>query len=231
MGALLKNPSGRAEGLLSATRAPRRMLRMLLSPTSGAASLSSWRWSDSSSSVNLRLYESLQMTLSQFPEQRNVRACQHCGNSGATTELNANNNGLLVRCSHCGSNRPWGSLLYLKQNEHRRPRRPSLPNGQSLDSIWEKFDNRCFVCSAPKAVLAKLGIGRQVHHVAPYSQEGHRGPLVPICTHCHPVVTDRQRIFWFIQRLVLGDEHDDRAGTHVDAAASAEVTHEGQLFD
>ena len=59
------------------------------------------------------------------------------------------------------------------------------------------------ICGAPKDALKKLGIGRQVHHVVPYAQEGHKGPLVPICTHCHPVVTDRQRIYWFYQRVVL----------------------------
>ena len=171
------------------------------------------------------------MTVAEFEQQRAARPCRQCGKSAVDTHLNPNNNGLQVRCPHCGSNRPWGSLLYLKQNERRRPRRPPFPDGQSLDSIWEKFDNRCFVCSAPKAVLAKLGIGRQVHHVAPYAQEGHRGPLVPICTLCHPVVTDRQRIYWFIQRVVLQAQDDDHAASDVDADAHADVEYEGQLFE
>jgi hypothetical protein len=128
------------------------------------------------------------------------------------TQLNPNNNGLLVYCPHCTPKRPWGSLLYLKQNEHRRQTRPPLPDRDTLDSVWEKYGNRCVICSAPRAALATLGIGRQAHHVAPYAQEGHRGPVVPICTHCHPVVTDRQRMYWFIQRVVLGTTEECNSG-------------------
>jgi hypothetical protein len=155
------------------------------------------------------------MTLSEFKEERTARPCQHCGATGLGTELNPNNNGLLVCCPSCGSKRPWGSLLYLQQNESRRASRPPLPDGETLDSIWEKYDNRCVICSAPKSALALLGIGRQVHHVLPYAQGGHKGPLIPICTHCHPVVTNRQRLYWFYQRVVMKPEGnvgaDDKA--------------------
>lgn len=116
------------------------------------------------------------MTISQFEQARTSDPCRDCGETGLKTELNPNNNGLLVRCPHCGSNRPWGSLLYLKQNERKRPARPPLPNGETLDSIWRKFDDRCVMCSAPKDFLIRLGIGRQVHHVNPYAQAGHQGP-------------------------------------------------------
>ena len=115
-------------------------------------------------------------------------------------------------------------MLYLKQNERRRPARPPLPEGATLDSIWEKYGNRCVMCSAPKSALASLGIGRQVHHVAPYATEGHKGPLVPICTHCHPVVTERQRVYWFYQRVVMnshGRQNDDVAA---DAAVEVRKT-------
>jgi hypothetical protein len=149
------------------------------------------------------------MTLSQFTEQQATRACRQCGVIGVVTDLNPNNNGLLVCCPHCGSKRPWGSLLYLKQNERKRPPRPPLPDGETLDSIWEKYGNRCFVCSAPKSFLQGLGIGREVHHVLPYAQEGHKGPVVPICKHCHPVVTDRQRMYWFLQNVVLNSPESD----------------------
>jgi predicted RNA-binding Zn-ribbon protein involved in translation (DUF1610 family) len=142
------------------------------------------------------------MTLTEFAEHRDSRACTSCGCFGVQTQLNPNNNGLLVFCPHCGSKRPWGSLLYLKQNEQKRSSRPPLPDGETLDSVWQTFGDRCVICSAPKEVLLKLGIGRQVHHVLPYAQEGHKGPVVPICTHCHPVITDRQRIYWFYQRVV-----------------------------
>jgi len=143
------------------------------------------------------------MTLFEFDQQRTTRPCGSCSASGVTTELNPNNNGLLVCCPHCGSKRPWGTLLYLKQNDGKRPKRPPLPKGETLDSIWEKYDNRCVMCGAPKLALATLGIGRQVHHVIPYAAEGHKGPLIPICTHCHPVVTERQRVYWFYQRVAM----------------------------
>ena len=143
------------------------------------------------------------VTRAEFAEQQKARPCNGCGNIGVVTELNPNNNGLLVRCSACGSNRPWGSLLYLKQNERKRAARPPLPDGETLNSIWDKYDNRCLMCGAPKSALAELGIGRQVHHVIPYAAEGHKGPLIPICTHCHPLVTERQRVYWFYQRVVL----------------------------
>jgi hypothetical protein len=152
------------------------------------------------------------MTLTEFASIRESRACKGCGCIGVVTELNPNNNGLLVRCPHCGSNRPWGALLYLKQSTSQQATRPPLPNGETLDSIWEKFGNRCVLCSAPKSFLKQIGIGRQVHHVAPYAEEGHRGPLVPICTHCHEVASARQRIYWFLQRVVLKPlaTNDDR---------------------
>jgi hypothetical protein len=61
----------------------------------------------------------------------------------------------------------------------------------------------------PKAFLLKVGIGRQAHDVAPYAEEGHRGPVVPICTHCHPVANERQRPYWFFRRVVLKSAVDD----------------------
>jgi predicted RNA-binding Zn-ribbon protein involved in translation (DUF1610 family) len=151
------------------------------------------------------------MTVNEYNEQRETRPCSSCGSLGMATDLNPNNNGLLVRCPHCGSKRPWGSLLFLRQSERKRLRRPPLPNGDTLDSIWERFGDRCVVCSTPKAVLTELRIGRQVHHVSPYAQEGHKGPIVPICTHCHSVVTDRQRLCWFYQRVVLGAQSGEKA--------------------
>jgi len=125
-----------------------------------------------------------------------------------------------VRCSHFGSKRPWGSVLYLKQNERKPAARPSLPDGETLDSIWEAFGNRCVLCSAPKSFLTALGVGRQVHHVIPYAEDGHRGPLIPVCTHCHEVANARQRVYWFLQRVLL--KPNDRGGEQV-ATASPET--------
>ncbi len=169
------------------------------------------------------------MTVGEFNETRNTRVCDDCGATGLAIELNPNNNGLLVYCPHCGSKRPWGHLLYLKQSNRKRSTRPPLPDGKTLDSIWEKFGNRCVVCSAPKAFLEQLRIGRQVHHVAPYVEEEHRGPLVPICTQCHAVASERQRMYWFVRRVVMGeanarqeirDDVPDRASAGMTAGLS-----------
>src|SRR5687768_2333630 len=111
------------------------------------------------------------MTVTEFAEERSVRPCKDCGQTPLETTLNPNNNGLLVTCPHCGSKRPWGTLLYLKQNPRKRASRPPLPDGKTLDSIWREYGDRCVLCSAPKHFLIKLGIGRQVHHVAPYALE------------------------------------------------------------
>ena len=168
------------------------------------------------------------MTRAEFDVDRDVRPCRECGSTGLTTQLNPNNNGLLVRCPHCDSKRPWGSLLYLKQNEQKRTRRPPLPNGETLDDVWARYEDRCVMCSAPKHFLIALGIGRQVHHVVPYALEGHKGPVVPICSHCHAVATDRQRLHWFYRRVVLKDEsasdlgHNE--GDFVDDAAQVQRT-------
>lgn len=156
------------------------------------------------------------MTHAEFFVEKADRLCQECSGVGMVTELNPNNNGLLVRCPHCGSKRPWGSLLYLKQNERRRPARPPLPNGATLDSIWARYGDRCIICSAPKSELVKLGIGRHVHHVAPYAMDGHKGPLVPICTHCHALANQRQRMYWFIRNLVLKDDPAENIIDEVD---------------
>jgi hypothetical protein len=143
------------------------------------------------------------MTLAEFEYERTVRPCVGCGHTGLVTQHNINNNGLLVICPTCGSKRPWGALLYLKQNIHKRPSRSPLPNGETLDSIWEKFGNRCVLCSAPKAFLLSIDIGRTVHHVAPYAQARHDRPLVPICNLCHALANERQGLSAFLQRVVL----------------------------
>lgn len=146
------------------------------------------------------------MTVSEFAAQRARRPCGVCGAGAIATELNPNNNGLLVICEQCGSKRPWGSLLYLKQNEAKRKRRPPLPNGETIESIWARYGDRCVLCSAPKSFLIRVGIGRQVHHVLPFAEAEHRGPLIPICSHCHALATERQRLYWFFRRVVDGQD-------------------------
>lgn len=140
------------------------------------------------------------MTRAEF-DARADEPCQACG-CVVVLEENPNNGATQVVCSvaQCRlARRPWGHIVNIKKSM-RRTRKP-LPNGETLDSIWGKWGDICFVCGAPKAALVQLGIGRQVHHVLPHALHGHEGPLVPICTHCHPVVNERQRLYWFITRL------------------------------
>jgi hypothetical protein len=143
------------------------------------------------------------MTAIEFEKEKNIRPCRHCGQTACETELNPNNNGLLVRCGNCGSKYPWGHLQFLKQNE-RRKSRPPLPNGETLDSIWAKFGDCCVICSSPKSFLEQVGIGRQVHHVLPYAEHGHQGPLIPVCIGCHATATERQRLHWYFRNAVEG---------------------------
>lgn len=140
------------------------------------------------------------MTRAEF-DARASEPCQACGCEVAL-EDNPNNGATQVVCSSgiCRlARRPWGQVVNIKKRA-RKTRKP-LPNGETLDSIWAKWGDICFLCGAPKAGLALIGIGRQVHHVLPHAQNGHQGPLVPICTQCHPVVNERQRLYWFMVRL------------------------------
>jgi hypothetical protein len=119
-------------------------------------------------------------------------------------EDNPNNGATQVVCSSSAcrlARRPWGIVVNIKKTT-RKTRKP-LPDGETLDSIWERFENRCVFCSAPKSFLIAAGIGRHVHHVAPYAEEGHRGPLVPLCTNCHAIANGLQRMYWFVQRVVM----------------------------
>jgi len=121
-----------------------------------------------------------------------------------TLEENPNNGATQVVCSASGcrlARRPWGLVVNIKKST-RKTRKP-LPDGETLDTVWTRFGDRCVVCSAPKDFLLQVGIGRQVHHVVPYAEDGHRGPLVPICTHCHEVANERQRLHWFFRRVVM----------------------------
>lgn len=152
------------------------------------------------------------MTREEF-EARRTEPCHHCGGdlcAGAWPwsrpesrppwiDHNPNNNGQQVICGTCQSRTPWTLVHYIKQTTKKR--RDPLPDGETLDSIWARWGDVCFMCGGPKSALIILGIGRQVHHVLPYADHGHQGPLVPVCTQCHEVATARQRVFWFYYRL------------------------------
>jgi hypothetical protein len=139
-------------------------------------------------------------------EQVRDDPCQGCG---APVHLvpNPNNGALSVRCTSATCRRPftpWGGIpINIKQTTTKR--RQEYPMGESLDDVWARFGNTCVVCSAPKDVLNRLGIGRQRQHVLEYAQHGHQGPLVPMCVPCHENATQRQKLFWFWYRRIEAD--------------------------
>jgi len=127
------------------------------------------------------------------------RACLQYG----TLEIayNTNNGGAQPVC-RCGDRRPFGRLIYLSQKPTARPRRKQYRDGDSVDEVWERFGNRCVVCSATREQLAMLGFGCQRQHVWPYAEFGHEGPLVPVCVPCHEIATRRQReVVYWLKRL------------------------------
>jgi hypothetical protein len=101
-----------------------------------------------------------------------------------------NNGGILVLCPACSSRSPLGAALFLKQAAAKRP---PLPHGASVSDVWNRWGNRCFVCGLGQETLIKLGIGQQRHHVQPFAEHGHAGPLIPVCASCHEVVNALQR--------------------------------------
>lgn len=139
------------------------------------------------------------MTVEEFREQQQDLRCADCRVRGVLLiERNANNNAMQVICPSCGSRKPLGMVVNLKQGTKRR--RKDYPDGDSLDEVWTRFDDRCVVCSTPKHLLLTLGIGRQRQHVLPYAKFGHQGALVPMCTPCHENATQRQKLMWFFLR-------------------------------
>lgn len=130
------------------------------------------------------------MTLQEFDALGKYnKPCIHCGRLGMARELNEHNQARVV-CPHCGSKTAWGSFN-LKQNG--RTNRTPYPFDEGLDEVWARFDNRCVLCSRTKDELAEQRVGRQRQHVAPYAQNGHQGPIVPICARCHTIGTVLQK--------------------------------------
>jgi hypothetical protein len=132
------------------------------------------------------------MTRSEFDQMKLVKVCRHCDQLGVATQCCRNNNGLQIVCPNCGSTGPWGGGQFVSQ-ENRKRRQP-YPRCMSLDKVWSEYGDRCVSCGATKASLARLGIGLNRHHVSPYSQNGHRGRLVPVCTDCHQFINLLQKI-------------------------------------
>lgn len=135
------------------------------------------------------------MTVQEFTDLAPTLECLQCHRQGLKTDLNVNNNGLLVVCPHCTSKRPLGSLLYLRQDKNaKKVRRQDYPPDQGLFDVWERFGHRCTVCCLTEAQLRLLGLGLSRHHVTDdFKHSGHDCQIVPICTGCKTLVDHRQR--------------------------------------
>lgn len=157
------------------------------------------------------------MTVAEFQDQAESLTCQQCQGTSLTSEHNPNNNGQLVVCPTCHSHRPLGHTRYLKKNLNKTSRKPAPID---LEEVWVRFGNVCAICGAPRSALEVLGIGRQAHHVMPYAQHGHQGPLIPLCSPCHETATARQRVFWWWHRFLEQDHAEpvSERGTEVSRA-------------
>lgn len=131
------------------------------------------------------------MTREEYDKLKN-RPCDRCRGQ-VVIEHNQNNNAEQVVCSKCKNRLPWREfgVVNLKQN-NRKPR-TDYPMGEELDAVWERFDDRCLVCGITTDECRQMNVGRQRQHVSPYAKEGHKGPIVPICTNCHPIATALQK--------------------------------------
>lgn len=153
-----------------------------------------------------------QWTVEDFEQERDHLLCRACREPRLVVRHIVSNNALRVECA-CGERMPLGRLVDLKQTT--RKTRQDYPHGETLDDVWARFEDRCVVCSAPKAFLLKLGIPLQRQHVMEYAKHGHQGPLVPMCGPCHENATQRQKLFWFWYRRVHGNESPSGSRTLV----------------
>lgn len=141
------------------------------------------------------------MTREEFAQEEDA-PCQQCG-SRVALEHNPNNNAIQVVCSNrmCSKDRlPWGRVINIKQNNKKR--RADYPAGNDLDEVWARHGDVCFMCSITKEECEMQGVGRQRHHVLEYAKTGHQGPIYPICSQCHPIATNLQRIRAFIRKTI-----------------------------
>lgn len=144
------------------------------------------------------------MTLQEFDGTgKYEKPCRDCSRRGMAREHNANNNGDLVVCPFCKSNRPWGALTYLKHTSRTHRKDDRDRDGCSLFEVWQRFKDRCALCTAPAHELFALGIGRSRHHVTErYNPAEVDCPIIPLCAACKTIVDARQREVWrWIYRL------------------------------
>ncbi len=138
------------------------------------------------------------ITLDNYTERLREFSCPMCARSGAffQTFRNSNNNGVGLVCP-CGRQHPASKLgiYWLRQGEHgQRPK-----SHERLADTWARGGERCWHCGAPRDWLEAHGVGRHQHHAHPYVEEGHVGPLIPLCATCHEHASAQYRL---MRRLV-----------------------------
>lgn len=177
------------------------------------------------------------MTREEFEQRARTEPCHGCG-SEVALERNPNNNATQVVCTNSGcrqARRPWGLVLNLKTTN--KTRRKEYPDGESLDEVWARFDNRCVVCSRTRDELKIFGVGRNRQHVAPYAGHEHAGPIVPICTRCHEIANALQKdaavMRGFVRFSVTHDEpvSPSRAGLSASGVSPDPVRPAGETPD
>lgn len=137
------------------------------------------------------------LTVEEFHEQRQNLRCVQCRTLGSVFAAPPmDNGGIRIDCP-CGKRHALGRVLFLKQNN--KSRRKDYPEGESLNEVWERFENVCFCCGRSAKECAEQHVGRHRHHVCEYAKVGHQGPIVPICGLCHPVVTALQKTRALVQ--------------------------------
>lgn len=144
------------------------------------------------------LIEKATMTVEEFDELGKYSLpCRECARTGMAREHIDNNNAERVYCPFCGSKSPWGVTMNLKQTSTKRRKDDALRDGCSIVEVWERFKNRCVVCTLPMHALADVRLGLSRHHVTErYSPDELDCPIVPVCNACKSIVDARQREAW-----------------------------------
>lgn len=148
------------------------------------------------------------MTLEEFHVQQPTRPCITCGHKPVELLVHPNNNGTYIHCSLCGLSHAWTApqVLFLKVSD--RKTRDEYPDGNTLEEVWRRYGDHCFVCGLDRAVLADLKVGQERHHSKRYAEHGHDGGLiVPVCGRCHAFVSAIQMVVRvFLKKLEARDE-------------------------
>ena len=129
------------------------------------------------------------MTHAEFLLEQAKRPCRSCGYKPVVTRVELNNNGTYVFCPQCGKKHAWApQVMYLAMEN--KLKREEYPDGHSLQEVWDRYHNHCFVCGLDKGQLTDLKIGRERHHTKRYAEHGHDGGfIIPVCGRCHAFVT------------------------------------------